>query len=485
MSWNEFYFLAFVGMDMDSQSAHASAKHLNIFKLIMIIVVAMDSIKNLAVNAQYGSSLLVYYLVAILTFFIPSALVTAELATAWPETGGAYIWVRAAFSSRVAFLIIWVQWIFAIIWYPTILSFVAAMLAYLINPAWAESKAYIVVSILVLFWIGTLLNCLGLKLSSFISSFCAVIGVIVPMILITVLGIAWLYLGKPVHIDFSWQMTNVMGVDADKLRLYITLLYSLMGIEMVAAYAGDANNPQQDYPRALVFASIIIILTVVPASLTLAMVLPKDNISLTTGVIDGFSLLLDAVHCSWLKPIFILCVSIGSFGIFFVWLLTMCKYLLLAAEDRCLPRFLQKTNQNKAPINLLLVQGVIFTLFCGFFILMPSVNSAFWFFTVSASQMALVYYLLLFASALRLRQKKPHLDRPFRVGKHPLVLWGICLVAMLTCFISVGFGFIPPPEIEESNIVFYEVYLVSLMLGCLIMGMFIHRSSTTRHRAYA
>src|SRR6185312_15280024 len=102
-----------------------SQKPLTIFRLVMMAVIAIDSLKNLPANAQYGSSLLFFYLIATVAFFIPSALVAAELATGWPETGGIYVWVREAFGKRTAFLAIWTQWLYQLIWYPTILSFIA------------------------------------------------------------------------------------------------------------------------------------------------------------------------------------------------------------------------------------------------------------------------------------------------------------------------------------------------------------------------
>ncbi len=109
-------------------------KPLGVFSLVMINVIAVDSLRTLPISAHYGSSIIFYYLLAAITFFIPAALVTAELATGWPTKGGIYAWVKEAFGAKVGFLIIWLQWIYNIVWYPTILSFVAVTIAYLIKP---------------------------------------------------------------------------------------------------------------------------------------------------------------------------------------------------------------------------------------------------------------------------------------------------------------------------------------------------------------
>ena len=84
-------------------------KPLGVFSLAMMNVIAVDSLRSLPIAAQFGYALIFFYLIAALLFFIPTALVTAELATSWPSTGGAYIWIRTAFGVRWGWFAIWLQ----------------------------------------------------------------------------------------------------------------------------------------------------------------------------------------------------------------------------------------------------------------------------------------------------------------------------------------------------------------------------------------
>ncbi len=451
-----------------------SKKPLTMFKLVMMAVVAIDSLKNLPTNAQYGSHLIIYYALAILIFFIPSALVSAELATTWPATGGIYVWVREAFNKRMAFLIVWMQWLIAITWYPTILSFIAATLACLISSELALNKIYIFFTIQILFWSAIFLVCKGIRLSSLVSTLSAVIGVIIPMIFFIVLGLSWIWSGHHSEIKLIEVMKTEKMVNSDSLRLFITLLYSLMGMEMIAMHAGDVKNPQKNYPRALFWSAIIILATVIPSSLAIAMVVPTKQISLTTGVIEALTIFLQAFHLEWLKPILIISVVIGSFGIFLTWLLAASRCLLLAAEDGSLPRFLKWTNRHDMPVAQLLLQGLIISALSSVFVFMSSVNSAFWLLSAAAAQFALLYYVFLFAAAIRLRYKYKNLHRPFQVGKHPFILWITCGVAIATCLLAFGFGFLPPPEMTQSQIFKYELLLSGIILGGGIVGWFIY-----------
>src|SRR5579871_1629690 len=117
---------------------------LKVFQLVMINVIAVDSIRSLPYSAVYGFSLVFYYILAALLFFIPSGFVAAELATGWPNTGGIYIWVREAFGKKISTIVIWLNWTYNLAWYPTMMALMAGSIAYLVDPTLANNKVYLV-----------------------------------------------------------------------------------------------------------------------------------------------------------------------------------------------------------------------------------------------------------------------------------------------------------------------------------------------------
>ena len=64
-------------------------------------------------------------------------LVSAELASGW--NGGIYRWVTEGISPRMDFTAAWHQYAMTLFYYPSLLSFVAATLAYVIAPDLAAS----------------------------------------------------------------------------------------------------------------------------------------------------------------------------------------------------------------------------------------------------------------------------------------------------------------------------------------------------------
>jgi len=157
----------------NSQQGAQTTRVLSVFSLVMITITSVDSVRNLPATALFGSSLIAFFSLAALLFLIPTAIISAELATMLPKEGGIYVWVREAFGKRFGFLAIWFQWVENIIWYPTILSFIAGTLAYLLSSTLGHNPYYITGTILVTFWGATFLNLFGMRVSSRFSVFFA------------------------------------------------------------------------------------------------------------------------------------------------------------------------------------------------------------------------------------------------------------------------------------------------------------------------
>src|ERR1700760_1231064 len=91
--------------------------------LTLLIIGAIDSIRNLPATALFGSSLIFFFIFSAIVFLIPAALVSAELSSTWTEKSGIYYWTKLAFGEKTGFVAIWLQWINTMVWFPTILSF--------------------------------------------------------------------------------------------------------------------------------------------------------------------------------------------------------------------------------------------------------------------------------------------------------------------------------------------------------------------------
>jgi putative glutamate/gamma-aminobutyrate antiporter len=450
-------------------------KVLSVFSLVMINVIAVDSLRSLPISAEYGFSIIFIYIIGALLFLIPTALVAAELATGWSQTGGLYVWIREAFGKKYGFLIIWLQWLYNIVWYPTIMSFLAATLSYIFAPSLANDKAYILTMTLLFFWGATFANWFGMQLSSWVSTISALIGTLLPMLFIIVLAIIWILEGKPSHVEFSAQHFFPHFSNINSFALLSMVLFGLIGMEMSAAHAGDVKNPQRDYPRALFISAIIIIFSLMFSALAIAIVVPQQSIQLASGLMEGFSIFFNAFHMPWMIPVMAVFIILGGLGTVSAWVIGPTKSIMVAAEDGAVPAFFQATNKYAVPTRVLILQGGITTLLSSIFILMPSVNSAYTLLSAITGQVALLVYVGLFLAAIKLRFSHPHIHRAYKI---PGGKWGISIISgigLLTCIVVLFLGFLPPSQIDVGSTTVYELLLIGGTMLICIPPLFIKR----------
>ena len=439
-------------------------KSLSLFSIVMINIIAVDSIRTLPISAQYGFSLVFYYLIGGLFFLIPSALVSAELGTAWPAKGGLYIWIKEAFGVKVASIIIWLNWIYNLAWYPTIMALIAGVSAYLFNPALAENKYYMLTVILSLFWIATFVNCYGMHISSWISTVGAVIGTLLPMVFIIILSFIYLYQGNTPAINISIDSFFPSGRNLDKLAYFSSILFGLLGLEMVATHAKEMIDPKRDYPKALFISVIIILSSIIFASLAIAIVVPHNELNLVVGILQAFSLFFKAFNIPYFTYIIAVAIIIGALSCVSAWIIGPTKGIMVAANDRFLPTFLTKENEYGVPMNALLVQGLIVTLLSFFYLFMPSVNSTFIFLSIITAQLAMIVYITLFAASIFLHHKKRNVKRAFKIPGGSVGIWLIASMGIFISLVALVAGFIPPKAVLISNIYIYEALLVGVMI---------------------
>lgn len=426
---------------------NCSTEKISVLALVLLITGAIDSIRNLPGTALFGSTLIFFFIFSALIFLIPVALVSAELSSTWSEEeGGIYSWVKHAFGENVAFFTIWLQWINTLVWYPTILSFIAGTIAYLINPDLAQNKYYLISVILVIFWSLTFVGLSGLRTSARFAGFCAVVGMIVPMGFIIALALIWLIKGNPVAIDLSWPNLLPQWKDSQSWVSLTAIMTSFLGMELAAVHVRNVKDPQKNFPKAMFFSVILILFTMIFGSLAIAFVLPKEKISLVDGVMRAFDNFFQAYHLTWLMPILVFLLLLGSVGSMINWIISPAKGLLMAAKHDFLPQYMCKLNKHGIASRILITQALLVTLLCSGFLLFPSVNAIYWLFTDLSTELYIMMYVLMFIAAWCLKGKFPHLKRPFAIPGGKFGYYLVCILGLLGCTITLIVGFIPPEQ---------------------------------------
>lgn len=460
---------------MQTNTTNKTKSGLSVMTLAIMNITAVVSLRGLATEAIYGFASAFYYLFAAIVFLIPTAMVAAELAAMFSaKQGGVFRWVGEAFGARAGFLAIWLQWIQSTIWYPTVLTFGAVSIAYIgVDPstdaALASNRIFTLVVVLAIYWIATFISLRGIGWVGKVSKIGGIIGTIIPAALLIILAIVYLAMGGTNNLNmkesFFPDLTNFNNL---VLASSIFLFYA--GMEMMGIHVMEVDNPKRNYPRAIIIGSLVTVCIFILGTFSLGIIVPAKDISLTQTLLIGFDSYFKFVKLSWMGPIIAIALVFGVLAGVLTWVAGPSKGIFTVGRAGYLPPFFQKTNKRGVQRNILMVQGVIVTILGMLFVVMPSVQSFYQILSQLTVLLYLIMYMLMFASAIKLRYTLPKMERPFRLGaKGNGLMWLLGGLGFCGSLLAFVLSFIPPSQIAVgSNTVWYAVLIIGAIIFVVI-----------------
>ncbi|MFJ5937141.1 APC family permease [Streptomyces sp. NPDC003444] len=438
--------------------------------LALMTTASVASLRAAPTMAVYGLACVFLYLVPAVVFLLPTALVSAELASGW--SGGVYRWVSEGLSKPLGFLAVWCQFAMTIFYYPSLLAFVASTIAYVIDPSLASNGVYTAIVIMVLYWTGVWVSSRGTKALAGLSSWGLIIGTLVPGTVLVVLGMVFLGQGNAsaAPMDANHLLPQWTGLAS--LVLIVNNFLSYSGMEMNAVHVSSLKDPAKEYPKSMFLAVGLVLLIFILPALAISWVVPADQLSLTAGVMQAFNAFFSYFHVGWMTPIAAVMLISASLGGMLTWLAGPSKGLLeISRSEGYLPPFLQKLNKYGIQQNILVTQGVVTSVIALLYALIPNVSSVYWIFSTITTQVYLIVYLLMFVAAMRLRKTQPDHPRGYRAP----VLGLLCSVGLLASLAALAIGFVPPSQFGGSSVWSYVLVIGGglVILGLLIPALFL------------
>src|SRR5579863_2408175 len=156
---------------MPSSAQAGLKRELGLRDLVLTQILFVVGLTNFGNSAKLGASHVVFWLTAIVLFYIPTALVVIHLNRWRPLEGGLYQWARTAFGDLAGFLVAWNLWIYAMALMSEIGLTNVTNLAYAIGPSairLADSKLVVAAVTTVLILALAAVSILGLSVGKWI-----------------------------------------------------------------------------------------------------------------------------------------------------------------------------------------------------------------------------------------------------------------------------------------------------------------------------
>lgn len=441
--------------------------------MAVLIVTNIVSMRGLASQAEYGYSSIFYYVFAALVFLVPYSLVCAELASTWTKSGGLFRWCTEGLGPKWGWAAMYYEWQMVVIWFPAVLMFGAVSLAYIFWPETFDAKLasnviYSLIVVLAVYWLSTFNMFRGMKSANTLSTLGGLCGTIIPAAVLIILGVVYLCMGNPIHIDshqsfwpdFSKFSTIVLAAS-------IFLFYA--GMEMQAVHVPSMKDPARTFPKSVLIAVVVILAIFIGGTLAIGFVIPAKDINLLASLLVAYNDLWASLGVPWLGNVMALLITFGVIGQVSVVIAAPSTGILAVGKAGYLPPKLQKTNKNGIQVPILWVQGIFVTVLALALVVLPSVQSAYQILSQMSTIIYLVMVLIIYWAFVRLRRTEPNVKRGFRVpgGKFGEIL--VVTIGVLGALIAMVLSFVPPSQINTGS---PFIYVLILVIGCAVFLIF-------------
>ena len=459
--------------DVEERSA-VFKKELGLFDLVLTQVVFVVGTIWVGHAAKLGNEQNVFWILAIITFYLPLAAVVIFLNRLMPLEGGLYQWAKFAFNDFIAFMVAWNLWVFAISILAGIGLVVTTNISYAIGPnaAWMRETQKLIFAVSFVLVVAMVLAALrGLSLGKWVHNAGGLMLMITFAVLILMPFVALMRGTITEYHPFAMQVPTM---SAYNINVFSKLaLGALTGFEYIAILAGETKAPARNIARSVIIsAPIIAVMFILGTSSVLAFVSPAN-----VDLISPIPQVLMAGFGSWgwvgkLVTFTILGVVVRQIALMSIYFAGNTRLPMVAGWDSLLPKWFTRLHPTyKTPVNSILFVGAV-TLVLGLLSLLGvGAQEAFQLLDNAGGVFYAITYLVLFSVPL-------FGMRAFGV-RPPLWLRAACASGFVVTVIYIGFTIVPIIEVESR--LTFAAKIIATVLIANIVGVIVYTLGKRRN----
>jgi basic amino acid/polyamine antiporter, APA family len=348
------------------------------------------------------------------------ALVYAELAAAYPSTGGEYHFLTRAFGQDVGFMFAWARTTVIQTGAIAAVAFVLgdyAQQLYSLGPFGSAIYAAMALAAL------TAVNLSGTYESKTAQN---VLSVVLLASMLTIVAVGYLYGGGPVTATPSSSgSSGAVGL----AMVFILLTYG--GWNEAAYLSADVRDVRRDMIRILLFGTAVVTTIYVLINISYLHVLGLEGMRKSDAMAADVMRLAFGASGAVIVSLIVCCAALSTMN---ASIFTGARLYHALGEDLKLERLRMWSSTGNNPRNAILAQSLIAMVLVmfgalardGFKAMVEYTAPVFWFFL-----------FLVGVAAFVLRHREPDRERPFRMPFYPLTPALFCLTCLYLLYSSV------------------------------------------------
>src|SRR5258708_5293393 len=258
-------------------------KHFGRFDILFFLVCTIVGVETVATVAQGGGEAFTWMMVFAVVFFVPQALLFAELGTAFPQEGGPYYWTRLAFGHLAAAVNNFLYWITNPVWIGGALaiSCIGAVEVFFNHGNTVPTVVFYIIA-LTFVWVSIVAAITSFSVGKWLPTAGAFARfLLLGLFTITVIVFAAKHgahgLGGASYAPSAGGFVLLVGV----------LLFNFVGFELPNSAGEEMTNPQRDVPFAIARSGVASVVLYALPVIGILIVLPSTAITNFSGFISA------------------------------------------------------------------------------------------------------------------------------------------------------------------------------------------------------
>jgi glutamate:GABA antiporter len=471
-----------VTLEREEAAVHARSaelrRELSIRDLAFAQILFIVGLQWVGVAAKQGPAHVIFWLIAIALFYVPSAAVAVWLNRVMPLEGGLYQWAKLGFSEAVGFIVAWNLWLFAILNMTNIGLQFTQYLGYIFGPdvgVFMERNSVIAATMAIV--IGALVwtTVVGLRVGKWVHT---VGGILMLAVFAMIIALPWLNVANGTLAEFHPLQTATPVVSLLSLNLLGKMGFgAFAGFEYVAIHAGECRDPVKSITRATAIAApAIVVMFILGTSSVLGMI-PNDQIDLIAPIPQLLSVGFGPLGAlAAIVPLTLSAMIAIRFAQASVNFAGSTRLPMVAGWDSLLPEwFTRLSDSYKTPVNSILFVGAATFVLSTLGLVGVGKQEAFQLLWNSAGIFYALTYLAMFAVPL-VGLRRANVRAPWWVK--------LCaLSGLLMTGLYVSLSVLPIIPVGSRTV--FALKIVGLIVVTNLVGLGLYASGRRRSRSAA